>query len=102
MIEVRYHMKRHELSATGHAGFAEEGQGDIVCSAVTALMLTAAEFARHNGDAEIREEKGDIYVRCLCLPRWDAPVSLVFNAIAAGLLRVAQAHPDNVKFERYA
>lgn len=101
MIEITYHQKRHELAAKGHAGYAEPGK-DIVCSAVTALMLTAAQFAQGNGDAEIREDPGDLYVRCLCLPRWDAPVSLVFNAIAAGLLQVSRAHPEHVHFERYA
>ena len=101
MIEIRYHQKRHEISATGHAGYADPGQ-DIVCSAVTALMLTAAQFAENNGEAEVRTEPGDLYVRCLCSPRWDAPVSLVFNAIAAGLYKVAQAHPDNVLFVRFA
>ena len=101
MIKIEYHRSRHELTAKGHAGYAPEGQ-DIVCAAVSALMLTAASFAQANGEAEICLEPGDLRVRCLPRRRYDAPVSLVFNAIAAGLRRTAAEYPENVEMEVYA
>lgn len=101
MIKITYHKARHELAATGHAGYNEAGK-DIVCAAVTALMLTAAQFAEANSKAEIRTEPGDLYVRCLCSPRWSGPVELVLSAIAGGLARTAREYPEYAEMEVYA
>lgn len=98
MIEITYHRHRHEVRAAGHAGYGPEGQ-DIVCAAVTALSATLAQFAAANGGGEIRMEPGDIYVRCRCRSRYDAPVTLVFNTIAGGLAGLAEQWPEYVRMD---
>ncbi len=101
MITITYHIGRHEIAAKGHAGYAPEGQ-DIVCAAVTALLTTLAQFAAHAGDAEIRLEPGDIYVRCRPRARYDRPVALVYSTVAGGLWAIARRYPEYVSFEKYA
>lgn len=101
MIEITYHKGRHEIAAKGHAGYAPEGQ-DIVCASVTALLTTLAQFAENSGNAEVRLEPGDIYVRCRPRARYDGPVELVYSAIAGGLWGIAKTYPENVSFSLYA
>ena len=67
MIEVQYDGKAL-VTARGHAGAGEKGQ-DLVCAAVTALLMTLGENSRKQdlrpGNARISGGDPNIY-RAIC------------------------------------
>ena len=97
MIRVTYVQAEFCLRAEGHAGMAPKGQ-DVVCAAVTALMLTAAQAAQEAGEAQVCSEPGNLKVRCLHADSWER-ISAVMAAIARGLAAIADSYPQYVTFE---
>ncbi len=121
---VRRHEDGLEISATGHAGYAERGR-DIVCAGVSALLFgylshlvtlapsAAADEAEgmHNpagkGDSgdrpgsaigmpsvAYRVGKGSLWIRTHGMDGADAAA---FGAVRAGLYLIEQEHPDCVR-----
>ena len=90
MIRVTvYKTRRHEYSGfdvTGHAGYAEHGQ-DIVCAAVSALVINAVNSIERFTDDETScvtdEETGTIEFRFAERPSHDA--GLLLDSMILGL-----------------
>jgi uncharacterized protein YsxB (DUF464 family) len=81
---------------TGHAGFARPGK-DIVCSAVSALVQTAANgvSAYCGAVAEVRDDPAGDYV--LDVPGGGgARAQAVLETTIAGLRAIARSHPEHV------
>lgn len=65
MIRVRYRPGEYEITATGHAGYAESGS-DIVCAGTSAILnalLGAASEMRERVIPVARIKAGEVYVR---------------------------------------
>ena len=102
MIRVTvYKTERHEyvgFDVSGHAGYAESGE-DIVCSAVSALVINAVNSIDRLTDDETSsvadEETGDIEFRFKGHPSHDA--RLLLDSMILGL----EAIEDSGEYESY-
>ena len=76
-----------QITANGHAGYARSGE-DIVCSAVSALMLTAAiAIERRGGKPYIRENPASTELSLDGMPagkHYDESL-IILGAVADGL-----------------
>lgn len=104
MIEILYHRGYHRITVKGHAGSAEVGK-DLVCSAVSALVLTAVANVRR------MEDKGCTYSTAITVDRGDAEIVVnpkayfrlsimqILDAICAGFEVLAREYPEYVRYE---
>ena len=104
MIEINYHRGYHRITVRGHAGSAEEGK-DLVCAAVSALVLTAAAHVRR------MEDKGCTYSTAITVDKGDAEIAVnpkayfrlsimhILDAICAGFEVLAKEYPEYVRYE---
>lgn len=104
MIRVQVHRGDDgsivSVRAEGHAGYADPGE-DIVCAAVTALVVTAQlgikQVARHPHEG--KASMGKAY--CKLLPGGTAESSMKAQAIlettVLGLLDIAKDYKDYVR-----
>ena len=105
MIEITFDWKRHELTAKGHANYAPEGQ-DIVCAAVSILVLTAAErlMDMHKTNRRIYKkpivvtEKGFARLKAESTFIGNTRINEVFSVICCGLRHMAEEYPENVSY----
>jgi uncharacterized protein len=80
------------FEVTGHAGFASIGE-DIVCAAVSALVLTAAYgLVRHCGAAARIEDDADLYVLSVA-GGGNARAQAVLETTLSGLRAIARSYP---------
>ncbi len=91
------------FESRGHAGYAESGQ-DIVCSAVSALVINTINaidsFTSDIIDVDAEEESGTIIMRFLKEPSHDS--DLLMNALVLGLQTIQEDynnHYIHLKFE---
>lgn len=104
MIEIMYHRGYHRITVRGHAGSAEEGK-DLVCAAVSALVLTAVVNVRR------MEDKGCTYSTAVTVDKGDAEIEVnpkayfrlsimqILDAICAGFEVLAREYPEYVRYE---
>ncbi|HXM18269.1 MAG TPA: ribosomal-processing cysteine protease Prp [Candidatus Tumulicola sp.] len=84
------------LRVTGHAGFGLSGK-DIVCSAVSALVLSAANGLKQRAGADVRVlDDADGEYR-LDLLRGDARAQAILESVVDGLRAIARSHPGHLK-----
>ena len=104
MIEITYEKQANTLTVTGHAGAGRKGE-DIVCAAVSALVLTLAENLRdlhRTGTAKscfIDVRQGAAELRCVPTRGLEAVVQCIFGAICCGFELVQQMHPKYVRYQ---
>lgn len=101
-IEMMDTDKGYSLAASGHAGYAPEGQ-DIVCAAVSVLAQTLAN------KVEAAARSGRLLTSCVqhgetfvvqALPKPGPNALMVaswFDFVEEGLRALAEAYPDNVE-----
>ena len=103
MIKVTYHRKRHRLTAVGHAGQGPKGH-DLVCAAVSALVLTMAsnvaglatqEQVRH---PVLRVQEGDGWISCAPKPGMQPVVTMIFDAVCAGFELLETLYPESIEY----
>jgi len=84
------------LEVRGHAGFAPAGK-DIVCSAVSALVLSSAYGVAHHGGARARvhDDPNGAYV--LELRGGDARAQAVLESALDGLRAIARSYPGHLR-----
>lgn len=103
MIQVTYERKARCLRATGHAGQGEPGH-DLVCAAVSALVLTlasnVASLATQNAlrTHQLKVAEGDACISCLPISRMRAVTTLIFDAICSGFELLETLYPENIDF----
>ena len=100
MTEIRYRedpeKKVLTFDAAGHAGGAEAGK-NLVCAAVTTIVLLLAEYAEHNGGRAILEP-GEAHISLDPVTGTAyARTREVFRACADAALGLADAYPEEVK-----
>ena len=85
-----------ELESAGHAGAGEEGH-DIVCAAVSALIINAVNSIERFTDDPFTEDSGDGYVRI----RFEGPNSpeakLLMDSLVFGLTQIREDCQDYLK-----
>ena len=107
MIRVRYTPEKFRILVEGHAGSAEKGR-DLVCAAVSTLVLTLAEnVARMKKAGWLEGHAVEIMAgkaRIQCLPReeWKGASEVVFGAVFAGLELLGERWPEFVRVETVA
>jgi len=84
------------LEVRGHAGFAPAGK-DIVCSAVSALVLSGTHgVVRHGGaKARVQDDPNGAYV--LELHGGDARAQAVLESALDGLRAIARSYPGHLR-----
>lgn len=74
--------------SSGHAGYAEEGQ-DIICAAVSALIINTVNSIENFTDDQIQAEEKDGYVSF----RFKKPITdrgtLLMDSLVLGLTEIA-------------
>lgn len=104
MITVTYRRGERCLRAKGHAGQGAPGH-DLVCAAVSALVLTlagnVASLATQNAlrEQELKLKEGDACIRCVPVPRMRAVTTLVFDSICSGFELLETLYPENIDFQ---
>jgi hypothetical protein len=80
-----------EVTSRGHADFAEEGS-DIVCAAVSVLMINTANAIEKFTDDHLTEEEGDgfLSIKLRCPPSEKA--ALLMNTLVLGLHSVQETY----------
>ena len=81
------------LKLEGHAGSDVYGK-DLVCAAVSALVLTLAEAVKDKPGAEVILKPGDSQIRC------DQEAEAVFDCICKGFALLAEKYPEYVCYSR--
>ena len=94
--------RRHVLKVTGHAGYAQEGEPDIVCAAISALSCTLLQCL---ADEEARggltvfsytQEGGNVEVDALATHGAAARVAVMFEMARTGFAMLADTYPAHV------
>jgi uncharacterized protein YsxB (DUF464 family) len=104
MVEITYHRKYNRLTAQGHAYSGEEGH-DLVCAAVSALMLTMAgnvgSLTKLGNAREpiIRLTKGDAEVSCKPIRKMGNIVTLMFDTVCTGIQMLADQYPEYISYK---
>ena len=103
MIEVTYHPKRLRLTATGHAGSGKEGH-DLVCAAVSALVITLAANVADLATREkvehpvLRVQEGDAWISCVAKKEQKWLAAQVYNAVCTGFELLETLYPENIRY----
>jgi len=87
------------IQARGHAEYAEVNR-DIVCSAISCLLITLASSLEtiKDIDKEIKLDDGDASIS-VEVPYWRSMhIRIMFEFAARGLEMIAEAHPENVEY----
>ena len=79
----------------GHSGYAEHGK-DIVCSAVSALAITAVNSIEKLTDCGIDAETYDGYMKACLISTDDCDAQLILNSMMLGLTMISEQYPKNV------
>ena len=94
--------RRLRLTVCGHAGFAPIGQ-DIICSAVSFLVQTLAEYVKNIYIRGALQKKPVIilehgYASVCCIPKKRAQAELrrCFEIIQTGFRLLAQTYPQYI------
>ena len=103
VVVIRQNQTIKTIEATGHSGYAEEGQ-DIVCSAVSTLMTTLAngltEIVKAKVDVKVDEEIPHLFVG---LKETDAEkcklAQVLMNSTLLGIKGVAQEFSKFIKIK---
>lgn len=92
MINIIYNEAGQDmvLRAEGHAEYAPKGQ-DIVCAAVSALMLSLA--CSVDGESAVQDGEGVLTVKAV----QSCDNSAKFELVMDGLYLLAQQYPENVR-----
>ena len=100
MTEIRYRedaVTRVLLfDAVGHAGEEKAGE-NLVCAALTAVVLLLAEYAeKHGGEAVVEPGEAHVSLSAVTPGRYERARE-VFRAAADAALGLADAYPEAVR-----
>lgn len=103
MIQITYEKSANRVTVSGHAGAAAKGS-DIVCAAVSALVLTLGENIRvlHNTGVltayTVDVKEGSAVLSCKAIAGMESVVRCIFGAVCCGFDLVQNMHPENVRY----
>lgn len=104
MITVTYYRGYHRVTVKGHAGSAELGK-DLVCAAVSALVLTLeANVRRWDGkgycySTAVTVDGGDAEIQVQPKSYFRLSIMQILDAVCAGFEVLAREFPEYVCYE---
>lgn len=104
MIEIMYYRGYNRITVHGHAGSAEEGK-DLVCAAVSALVLTAVVNVRRMEEkgctcsTAVTVDKGDAEIQVNPKAYFRLSIMQILDAICAGFEVLSREYPEYVRYE---
>lgn len=101
MVNIQYDTSKLQLRAEGHAEYAPVGQ-DIVCAAVSTLMLTLPLALNERGIRHEMHTDNDSGLMVIdAKPRADQryPCLVVIETILTGLKELARSYPTHVTID---
>jgi len=104
MVKAVYYRNEHRLRVWGHACTGKKGE-DLVCAAVSALVLTAAgNIACLAGQGDVlahrlRLEDGNAEVSCTVKARLAPVVTLMLDTVVTGLQLLQVNYPNHLILE---
>ena len=104
MIEIVYHRKYHGVTVTGHAKSGEKGH-DLVCAAVSALVLTLATNVSGLAsrdilrDYNVRTADGEADISCVPVRRMGDVVSLIYDTVCNGMEMLSSHFPEYITYQ---
>ena len=96
MIHIRITLKDshcHKVVSKGHAGYAEEGY-DIICAAVSVLMVNTANSLETLTDDSFSCEEGDGYVALAVEDDASKEAILLMDSLRLGLVSIRESYGD--------
>lgn len=106
-VNFKYDGCAYELTASGHAGYAEVGEPDIVCASLSVLSFQLAkvidglyESGKLKTEPVVILNDGNVTIRCVPLKKYETETSYAFDFSFAGFSLLAENYPDNVKINR--
>jgi len=103
MIRITYEKSSNRVTVSGHAGFGEKGE-DIVCAAVSALVLTLGENIRVLQNTQslsaytVDVKEGSAALSCTAIAGMESVVRCVFGAVCCGFELVQNMYPEYVSY----
>lgn len=89
--------------SSGHAESSEDGTYDLVCSAVSALTITAANALEAVAGVVPRTEMEDGYLACFLPgdidPKQSEKAEIIFETILTGLKNIEETYPEFTRVE---
>lgn len=79
----------------GHSGYAEYGK-DIVCSAVSALAVTAVNSIDELTDAVVKAETRDGYMKAELISVENRDAQLLLKSMVCGIKEISEQYPEHV------
>ena len=104
MTKIRICWEEPELTASGHAGGAPQGQ-NIICagiSAITMALLNAIRMEMDEGPAfswEIREDTGYLKIKVAPNEMMRPKIMNYFEMAYIGLKAIEQENPEEISIE---
>ena len=104
MIHAVYHRKYHRLAVSGHANSGEKGH-DLVCAAVSGLVLTAAAnvesfVTQGNARSEVIQlNEGAAEISCIPVHKMKNVATLIMDTICTGFEVLQSLYPEYISFE---
>ncbi len=101
MTRIRYERGALCLSMEGHAGAGPKG-GDLVCAALSALMLALEARCREREEEflpSVSRAPGRFSIRCRPEEGQEARCRESFDTVFAGLSLLAEREPEHVSAE---
>jgi uncharacterized protein YsxB (DUF464 family) len=104
LIHVVYDKAQSRVTAKGHAKSAPVGH-DLVCAAVSALVLTlAGNVAYMEAQEAVRNvvtvlDEGNAEIQCTPYRRHKESVEKTYSAICLGFELLATKYPQNISYE---
>ena len=104
MIQAVYDRQNCTLTVKGHAGSNVYGK-DLVCAAVSALVLTLSanvgrlQEAGQLGEAVVILEPGNAHIRCRAKQAYRARVEEIFDTVCVGLGMLERKFPRFVSYQ---
>lgn len=102
-ITYKEHGTALTMTAKGHAGYAGNGQPDIVCAGVSMLCFQLAQIVKNAQDAGQLEEPPEIVleggnVRIRCRPKKESrhDMELAYGHAMIGFGLLQQRYPEHV------
>lgn len=105
-IHCRRQGNWYRISIVGHAGFAKDGEPDIVCAAVSALACTLLRCLADLEEQAVveafsyRQEAGDVRITAQACPDVKDRVCAAVDTVMTGFMMVANEYPGCVRVER--
>ena len=101
MIRVKVEKSQGSYASfecTGHAGYAEEGE-DIVCSAVSALVVTAMNSLEAFTDEAFSASDRDGHVKAVFHEKNTPEGRLLMDSLLLGLDGISEEYPKYLKIQ---